>query len=300
MTVVFNPDLERAVRCYPADDTPRLAYADWFEDHGGPAGPTRADLIRTGIAYAALARGGDRDRCDHRCPLDTRNLAAGCECRGCRLLLRERDLVRAVYAPGRPGDWFAVRTAGGVVLPGTGAHAAGHVQGVVRRGFFDAFWLFVDGLTGGPACPVCAGRSTAPLCRACAGLGCQADAAVVFSACPLVAVGLTDREPEAEAATRRGPPGYNWYDAADVGDADTHGLPSGWYGRMWDAHPAGRRSCVAMHYLRYATREAARRAASAAVVAWGRDLAGLPADGHPAPDLTGLGSASLTEARWPT
>jgi uncharacterized protein (TIGR02996 family) len=43
------------VRANPDDDTPRLVYADWLDEHGGAAGAARAELIRV---QCALARPG--------------------------------------------------------------------------------------------------------------------------------------------------------------------------------------------------------------------------------------------------
>src|SRR4051812_42610458 len=39
-------DLLRAIRDNPEDDSLRLVYADWLEEHGGPAGLERAEFIR--------------------------------------------------------------------------------------------------------------------------------------------------------------------------------------------------------------------------------------------------------------
>ena len=38
---------------YPDDDTPRLVYADWLDDHGDPE---RGELIRVQCALARLVR----------------------------------------------------------------------------------------------------------------------------------------------------------------------------------------------------------------------------------------------------
>src|ERR1700738_3753443 len=40
----------------PADDAPRLVYADWLDDHGDP---DRAEFIRVQIELARLAPGQD-------------------------------------------------------------------------------------------------------------------------------------------------------------------------------------------------------------------------------------------------
>jgi uncharacterized protein (TIGR02996 family) len=47
--------LMRAILDQPADDTPRLAFADWLEEHGGTAGAARAEFIRLQIALAGGA-----------------------------------------------------------------------------------------------------------------------------------------------------------------------------------------------------------------------------------------------------
>jgi uncharacterized protein (TIGR02996 family) len=45
----------QAIFAEPAEDTHRLAYADWLEEHGGPAGQARAEFIRVQIELARLA-----------------------------------------------------------------------------------------------------------------------------------------------------------------------------------------------------------------------------------------------------
>jgi uncharacterized protein (TIGR02996 family) len=47
-----EPDILRAIRERPDDDTPRLAYADWVEGHD----PERAEFIRVQVALARLPR----------------------------------------------------------------------------------------------------------------------------------------------------------------------------------------------------------------------------------------------------
>jgi uncharacterized protein (TIGR02996 family) len=43
-----------AIRAEPADDTPRLVYADWLEEHGGQ--PERAEFIRVQVELAKLPK----------------------------------------------------------------------------------------------------------------------------------------------------------------------------------------------------------------------------------------------------
>src|SRR5262249_10209806 len=44
----------QAIREAPDDDTPRLIFADWLDDHGGAAERARAGFIRAQIALARL------------------------------------------------------------------------------------------------------------------------------------------------------------------------------------------------------------------------------------------------------
>lgn len=48
----------REVAAAPADDVPRPIYADWLEEHGGPADVARASFIRLQIAQARRAAKG--------------------------------------------------------------------------------------------------------------------------------------------------------------------------------------------------------------------------------------------------
>jgi uncharacterized protein (TIGR02996 family) len=59
----------QAIRDEPGDDAPRLIYADWLDDHGGPAGAARAAFIRAQVLLASLpeadpARAGLEDEAD--------------------------------------------------------------------------------------------------------------------------------------------------------------------------------------------------------------------------------------------
>jgi uncharacterized protein (TIGR02996 family) len=44
----------------PDDDLPRLVYADWLDDHGGPAGEARAEFIRVQLELARLPAEDER------------------------------------------------------------------------------------------------------------------------------------------------------------------------------------------------------------------------------------------------
>ena len=50
------PALLAAVLAAPADDTPRLVFADWLDDHAGEDGERQAAFIRVHVAYARERR----------------------------------------------------------------------------------------------------------------------------------------------------------------------------------------------------------------------------------------------------
>lgn len=58
MTMIAHPGFMKAIIANPADDTPRLIYADWLEDHGEAE---RGELIRLQVEIAQLEKAiGDR------------------------------------------------------------------------------------------------------------------------------------------------------------------------------------------------------------------------------------------------
>ncbi|HVK09244.1 MAG TPA: TIGR02996 domain-containing protein [Gemmataceae bacterium] len=90
--------LLRAVIETPADDAPRLVYADWLDDHGRPAW---AEFIRLQVAAA-------REPCPNTW-VPPRQACAAPDCRGCRQfrdrmadLYRQPDLTDAVWAGWNP------------------------------------------------------------------------------------------------------------------------------------------------------------------------------------------------------
>jgi uncharacterized protein (TIGR02996 family) len=50
----------RAITAEPDEDAHRLVYADWLDEHGGPAGAARAELIRIQIEHERLTAGDPR------------------------------------------------------------------------------------------------------------------------------------------------------------------------------------------------------------------------------------------------
>src|SRR5438105_1544260 len=45
---------------HPDDDVPRLVYADWLDEHGGPAEQARAEFIRLQVELARLGPDDER------------------------------------------------------------------------------------------------------------------------------------------------------------------------------------------------------------------------------------------------
>jgi uncharacterized protein (TIGR02996 family) len=65
--------LLQAIRDHPEEDTPRLAYADWLDEHGKAAKVGRADFIRTQVELARLpAEDEDTDAATYRVELEDR------------------------------------------------------------------------------------------------------------------------------------------------------------------------------------------------------------------------------------
>jgi len=95
-------DFMAAIIANPADDAPRLVYADWLEEHDDP----RGEFIRVQIELA-------RSKCEPPCPGNVH--AAGgfgtrCVCRRARLRAREQELkarhgFRLAGSAGRGAFW---------------------------------------------------------------------------------------------------------------------------------------------------------------------------------------------------
>lgn len=133
--------LTRLVLDDPADDGPRLVYADWCEEHGDTS---RAEFIRVQVESARLGAEADHGECDcDRCTrYDT-------------LLRRERELLEG----GPIGDVNWWRWAGPEVqaLIPDGAEYTDHVT--FRRGFVGAVTCTVVAWCGG-VCERCGGNGS--------------------------------------------------------------------------------------------------------------------------------------------
>ncbi len=98
-----------AILAEPDEDTPRLAFSDWLDEHGGEAERVRAEFIRVQIELARVPVGEAR-------PID--------------LLGREKKLLAS-----HRGAWLAPFQEEGEPLRGGDAH------GQFRRGFVEVVWM---------------------------------------------------------------------------------------------------------------------------------------------------------------
>lgn len=138
--------LLKAILANPDDDTPRLVYADYLQEHGDEP---RAEFIRVQVALAKW-----KPRCIAGCHHKDRESW----CRRCRLLAREGELF-APHVVATNRAWF--RAAGADFPCGLtcdrGAFDYLGSNGLVRRGFLEAVrcpaadWLrHADSLTWHP------------------------------------------------------------------------------------------------------------------------------------------------------
>jgi hypothetical protein len=200
-------------------------------------------------------------------------------------------------------DWFGERWA---ILCHDGDDSDQYpdlTTAVVRRGFVDEVRLPLAAFVGGP-CRRCDGSSgwvsdgingDRHLCPACSGTGrCPGVAAALFAANPITRVVLTGSEPHPVSDE-------NLMSSHEpLAGVDDVGLPSEWFYRCWraahgrivvrvgggtghdlppelfDRLPSPKTYPGESHLAFYPTRDLALTALSAACVAHGRGLAGLP------------------------
>lgn len=265
----------RAICEAPGDDTPRLVYADWLDEHGEPE---RAELIRVGVELARLAGNGTRcPMCDWRFRDD-----GGCRPGNCSFRPHPAD---SAYAEWKRRTQFRsqeqellghrhVQQALGITLRydygrprllGVAADGAATAWPcVVERGFVGAVEMKLADFLASAA----AATRVSP-----------------FTACPITAVTITDQSPDNVITTgdadrwifRR------WPDAD--ANAGRPPLPGYLPGILWDtpyisceapAAAKGRspRPCPRGPRA-FLSPEAAMAELSAACVSVGRRLAGL-------------------------
>lgn len=134
-----------AILANPADDTPRLVYADWLDEHNQPE---RAEFIRVQIGLANTGR--CKDECRNRIDY---------ECRGCTLRGRERELWG--YLPRQDGimrQFTSILPGVAVLLDGDTGKGLTHDYpwAHVRRGFVESVTCSWEAFDGGE-CENCGG-----------------------------------------------------------------------------------------------------------------------------------------------
>lgn len=258
-----------AILTDPADDLPRLVYADYLEEHGEPE---RAEFIRVQCQLST----DDAD--------DARNNRLGTN----PLRRRERELLTAknalAWGPSRV-MWDAGLKAPTCSLNFMDSCPAGWVGLEFRRGFVESVRLPLAAFAGGGPCGRCVpdpepGSLQAVAddpwirprryvrrrseCEFCSGTGRHAGgAADLFAAQPVERVTLTDREPQ------NSDPNWGWVKRIED-DVDCHAycLPAS----LWDLLALSFDTMRTVQFKHAPTRAAAMDALSAACVAWGRGL----------------------------
>lgn len=164
-------DFLAAILADPADDTPRLIYADWLEEHGDAAGRAQAELIRVQCRIAHLESKEGGSHVAH--PEAERNCVA-------------RALVSALHSCERK----LLLAHGFGWLPRIGIkpilHDGGESEGVnfeIVTGTEQGSGIQMNFARGFPA------SIALPLAAF------QAHAAAIFASQPVTAVRLSDREP---------------------------------------------------------------------------------------------------------
>ena len=238
--------LLRAILIDPADDLPRLIYSDWLEEHGQAE---RAQFIRWGCerpqnSSVCLCVHGRGER----------------PCETCQIL--------------------------GAEIAGIPRRSNGETPYVATRGFVSEVRVTLAAFTGGPCVRRFEfggrrvienprprrGSSAIVICPNCQGTGqVSGHAEALFRSHPIERVVLTDRRPADIGDERSETTRYGWYCAGDPQvSADDRRLPTDIYLRL-----AGGVQCRWMPHT-YDSPELASAACSAACVAYGRSLVGLP------------------------
>lgn len=261
-----------AVLASPADDLPRLVYADWLDEKGSGYDHVIAEFIRVQCELARLGVTGD--------PIGDKRAAV--RATG----FRERALWQEYGSSGyviRPPDMIPFRKL--LYVDWRTNQSTAVSQAEYRRGFVAEIRLPMASLMGSE-CERCNGsgrvRYYHPVeiegvddCPACVGepFPGRVGGAMrgIFRTHPVTAVRLTDKSPEEVGA------GWSWFAEGFADDPAT--LPHGVFdllGGDYDVSMLGQR-------VTYPTRLAAQDALSDAIVRHGRAVAGV-ADQLPTED----------------
>ena len=278
-----------AIRLQPDEDTVRLVYADWLDEHGQPE---RAEFIRVQCELAKLSSQGHGSS-EAECPVITAKKKRGGpggqmmpSCRVCDdafdMEYREREMFKGGGGIDLWSDvpWATEKTQLTVTTLAreTGFRVGpseGHpldVTLVFRRGFADEVRLGLAAFLGGE-CVVCggSGRTGGPVSDDCLGCTGRDDyirttglAAAIFAAHPVTRVVPTDKRPTGVEGV-----GYMWLYDGPSRPGDPATLP-----RDLMVPPVVSRE--GGFPCRFDTPEAATDALSVVLMGIGRESAGLP------------------------
>jgi uncharacterized protein (TIGR02996 family) len=294
--------LLRAILREPAEDTPRVLYADYLDENGQPA---RAEVIRVQIELAphrTRPRGGRSNIPSHRCvecnTLWTRwendgtwslacadaepccdNVAMGeqivpLDAATVELFCRESNLLARNWQ-----TWFREAVPGRMSNQGPIPYFVltdrRFVNIEVTRGFISGVTLSADTFIGdGVRCDACLEGMTdcetgVVECRRCdsTGILCEPIAGDLFAKHPITTVVFEDREPGQFVNTKQ----WYWGEETSATTYARNSLPSELFRRLrvLPSYTPNRTHI-------YQTRREAIGAASAVAVRHGRELAGLP------------------------
>lgn len=287
-----------AVLDRPGDDTPRLVYADWLDDHGDP---DRAEFIRVGVQIANAT-----EHCYH-------DLTRPPDCPVCHMHERAADLARGVVV-NVAGDHDQLAWERWAELPGfsclnlMGNRAADGIEARprlrdrpggnyfrFRRGLVDELRVAsLDVLLGGE-CGRCGGTGMSEReyhgvtdddggCAACTGTGrTPGIARGVFARHPVVTLAVADLRPWHVSMG-----GWHWWErAATINHVDRRSVPPpDVFAAMWERHPAEREEWDGVRHLCFDPTDEWERPAidalSHALVDHCRGLVGLPPIAIPA------------------
>lgn len=238
----------------PTDDLPRLVYADWLDEHGEAE---RAEFIRVQCELEKVGRVNPK----HGVDFTTGRYTKPAKLETSQALQeRERELWRHIDRYGlleavpRLGNWSAALNAYHFrTMAGNVVH--------VRRGFVDEVRCTLADWCGGE-CDECrrTGREGPRLnwgCHACGNTGQRSGIGPAVVAAHPVQTVLTDREPHENADGS-----WSWWIASDGDTPDPAALPK----VLWRHLPMK----AVYGPSRFATRQLALDALSAALILWAR------------------------------
>lgn len=213
-----------AILAAPADDLPRLVFADWLDENGEPE---RGEFIRVQCELAKLGSVWNPGR---------HSTGPVCRCPVCDLRRRERELLAAYGEAWAPPPTGYTRTVVTVSGPNAGSTAwigweVGHlISLVVTRGWVDEVRCRLADWVSDGGCGRCDGMGRIDLdgsrCGTCGGSGMRPGGVGprLVREHPLERVVLTDREPEPNRNVAHAPL-WVW---SPVG-TPAHQLPPDWF-----------------------------------------------------------------------